>query len=83
MPNSSAGWHSEAVVIGIGGCWGQGPQSIDLHPEGSEVSGRGMIQDPLHRELRHAILEVYETCGGPASIYGPRAFSAFCEFAEV
>ena len=51
-------------------------------PDHASTHGKTVLRElsPLHRELRRAIPDVY---AGPATIHGPRAYDAFCEFARA
>jgi AhpD family alkylhydroperoxidase len=58
-----------AVVEGCDGC-------IASHAEGAARAGA------TRRETAEAIGVAFLMKGGPATIHGPRAFAAFCEFAD-
>jgi AhpD family alkylhydroperoxidase len=58
-----------AVVEGCDGC-------IASHAEAAARAGA------TRREAAEAIGVTFLMHGGPATIHGPRAFAAFCEFAE-
>lgn len=59
-----------AVIERCDGC-------IASHSEGAAKAGA------TRQEAAEAIGVSFLMGGGPASIYGPRAFAAFCEFAEA
>jgi AhpD family alkylhydroperoxidase len=58
-----------AVAEGCDGC-------MASHAEAAARAGA------THREAAEAIGVAFLMRGGPASIHGPRAFAAFCEFAD-
>jgi AhpD family alkylhydroperoxidase len=58
------------VVEGCDGC-------IASHAQGAAKAGA------TPQEAAEAIGVTFLMKGGPATIYGPRAYAAFCEFAEV
>jgi AhpD family alkylhydroperoxidase len=58
-----------AVVEGCDGC-------IASHAQGAARAGAS------RREAAEAIGVTFLMKGGPATIHGPRAFAAFCEFAD-
>ncbi len=53
-----------------------------------DVRNREDAHDPKHRagataeEVAEAIGVTFLMAGGPATVYGPRAYDAFCEFLE-
>jgi len=59
-----------AVIERCDGC-------IASHSEGAAKAGA------TRQEAAEAIGVSFLMGGGPASIYGPRAFAAFCEFADA
>ena len=59
-----------AVIERCDGC-------IASHAQGAATAGA------TRQEAAEAIGVSFLMGGGPASIYGPRAFAAFCEFADV
>jgi alkylhydroperoxidase/carboxymuconolactone decarboxylase family protein YurZ len=58
------------VVEGCDGC-------IASHAQAAARAGAA------RQEAAEAIGVAFLMKGGPASIYGPRAYSAFCEFADA
>jgi AhpD family alkylhydroperoxidase len=58
-----------AVVEQCDGC-------IAAHARGAAKAGA------TKEEVAEAIGVTFLMAGGPATVYGPRAYSAFCEFAE-
>ena len=63
-----------AVAIGvIEGCDG----CIASHAQGAAKAGA------TKQEAAEAIGVTFLMKGGPATIYGPRAYAAFCEFADA
>jgi AhpD family alkylhydroperoxidase len=58
------------VVEGCDGC-------IASHAQGAAKAGA------TKREAAEAIGVTFLMKGGPATIYGPRAYAAFCEFADA
>ncbi len=58
-----------AVVEGCDGC-------MASHAEAAARAGA------THREVAEAIGVAFLMRGGPASVHGPRAYAAFCEFAD-
>jgi AhpD family alkylhydroperoxidase len=58
------------VVEGCDGC-------IASHAQGAAKAGASK------QEAAEAIGVTFLMKGGPASIYGPRAYAAFCEFADA
>jgi AhpD family alkylhydroperoxidase len=58
------------VVEGCDGC-------IASHAQGAAKAGAS------RQEAAEAIGVTFLMKGGPATIYGPRAYSAFCEFADA
>lgn len=58
------------VVEGRDGC-------IASHAEAAAMAGA------THQEAADAIGVTFLMKGGPATIYGPRAYDAFCEFAAA
>jgi len=59
-----------SVVEGCDGC-------IASHAQAAARAGAG------RQEAAEAIGVAFLMKGGPASIYGPRAYDAFCEFADA
>ena len=59
-----------AVVERCDGC-------IAAHARGAARAGA------TKEEVAEAIGVTFLMAGGPATVYGPRAYDAFCEFAEV
>jgi|SRR5689334_16433052 AhpD family alkylhydroperoxidase len=63
-----------ALVIGVAeGCDG----CIASHARGAARAGA------TAQEVAEAIGVAFLMKGGPATVYGPRAYAAFCEFAEA
>jgi len=58
-----------AVVEQCDGC-------IAAHARGAAIA------EATKEEVAEAIGVTFLMAGGPATVYGPRAYSAFCEFAE-
>lgn len=59
-----------AVVERCDGC-------IASHARGAARAGA------THQEVAEAIGVTFLMAGGPATVYGPRAYDSFCEFAEA